>query len=511
MLANRSLVLHQLGQHRAALHDIKRSLESGYPQSSVYKLYSRQASCFASLGQQEVAAHCLERARAAADLLVGEEREKALSYIREKSVVSQTVAGREHDVSVKLFYHQISPLVMSQVRNVQCRVAQSNPLYPSLSSKVRVVSSPDKGRHLLAAETISAGEILAVDTGAVGILSPDRSSSNCVECLASTLTPLHCPTCSTVVFCSSQCRATALASHHSYECSLALSDLNRLQLERSHHQQSCSSILLILRFFTQKTQQFFRNNRAEFSRALDGTGELREPQEEEPYLSSDYQRLVELVCHRKIDLLGEVWQITLALFILHCLSYCGWLDHRLDQVKDLTEEDVYLALLAVHMRGVPSYNTHQVGERLSRTGSLLQTQEVGVAVRPTVALINHSCWPNTVRCSAGREGVMMATRTIKAGQEVTDIYTESFCEASRVARQEKCAEYRFDCRCEACSQHWPLLSSLSSSLQDTPPSALSPNIPRHLLNTLAREISQLQDQANNHWNQGNIEQSLGKF
>ena len=31
LLANRSLVLHQLGHHKAALHDIKRSLEAGYP------------------------------------------------------------------------------------------------------------------------------------------------------------------------------------------------------------------------------------------------------------------------------------------------------------------------------------------------------------------------------------------------------------------------------------------------------------------------------------------------
>ena len=102
MLANRSLVLHQVGQHRAALHDIKRSLECGYPQSSAYKLYSRQASCFSSLGQQEVAARCLERARAAADLLAGEEREKALSFLREKSVrVSQagTLAGPEQEVT----------------------------------------------------------------------------------------------------------------------------------------------------------------------------------------------------------------------------------------------------------------------------------------------------------------------------------------------------------------------------------------------------------------------------
>ena len=35
--------------------------------------------------------------------------------------------------------------------------------------------------------------------------------------------------------------------------------------------------------------------------------------------------------------------------------------------------------------------------------SLLQTKEVGLAVRPTVALLNHSCCPNTVRASAGSQ------------------------------------------------------------------------------------------------------------
>ena len=44
--------------------------------------------------------------------------------------------------------------------------------------------------------------------------------------------------------------------------------------------------------------------------------------------------------------------------------------------------------------------------------SLLQTQEVGLAVRPTVALLNHSCCPNTVRCSAGSK-VGMRVKIIK--------------------------------------------------------------------------------------------------
>ena len=369
------------------------------------------------------------------------------------------------------------------------------------------MSTAEKGRHLLAEEKISAGEILAVDTGVLSVLTHARSSTNCGQCMISTISPLHCPTCSAIVFCSDQCRDEALASYHQAECSLSLADLNKLQLERTDNQQSCSSLLLILRFFTQKAQQFFKKNRRDFTRAMTGA----RPASESPYLSSDYLRLVSLVSHNKEDLLGQVWQITLALFILQCLAYCGWLDHSLDKSDSLTDEDVYLVLLAVHMRGVTSYNTHQVGERLSANRSLLQTRELGLAVRPTVALINHSCWPNTVRCSAGRKVVMMATRTIQPGEEITDIYTECFFDASRLTRQEKCSEYKFGCVCEACEGDWPLLSSLPASLQDTPPEAISKKVPRHLLNTLGQEIRVLQDQANSQWNSGNIKSSLGKL
>ena len=85
LLANRSLVLHQLGHHKPALLDIRRSLEAGYPERSVYKLYTRQASIFSSLGQREVVERCLERARDKASLLEEGEREVAERIIRDKA------------------------------------------------------------------------------------------------------------------------------------------------------------------------------------------------------------------------------------------------------------------------------------------------------------------------------------------------------------------------------------------------------------------------------------------
>ena len=73
--------------------------------------------------------------------------------------------------------------------------------------------------------TPDLGEMLCCDKAVVSYLSPDRLLTNCLHCFQSTLTPLPCPTCSSVVFCSSSCRSFALYSYHKYECCLALPDL----------------------------------------------------------------------------------------------------------------------------------------------------------------------------------------------------------------------------------------------------------------------------------------------
>ena len=49
-------------------------------------------------------------------------------------------------------------------------------------------------------------EVVAVDTAALASLTPGTMTSHCQHCLVSTLAPIHCPSCSTVVFCSETCR-----------------------------------------------------------------------------------------------------------------------------------------------------------------------------------------------------------------------------------------------------------------------------------------------------------------
>ena len=60
-------------------------------------------------------------------------------------------------------------------------------------------------------------------------------------------------------------------------------------------------------------------------------------------------------------MLGQCWQICLGLFLLKCLAYSGWLRAPPSDAR-LTEEELHLVMLAIHMRGVTNYNTHQAGE-----------------------------------------------------------------------------------------------------------------------------------------------------
>ena len=172
----------------------------------------------------------------------------------------------------------------------------------------RVEYTVDKGRHVIAAEKITAGEVIAVDTAVINILTPDTVGNHCSHCMVSTITPVYCSTCTAVVFCSNICREEAMNNYHKYECPLGLVDLNRLQMEKSLNNQSmdsfdlcdqsCSSVLLLLRFFTQKSHQYFKDMRSQFEDIMKQKSILDNEGEERQYVSSDYTRLVGLVSHR---------------------------------------------------------------------------------------------------------------------------------------------------------------------------------------------------------------------
>ena len=97
--------------------------------------------------------------------------------------------------------------------------------YPAFTSKVDLNWSKELGRHVVAREAIKPGEIIAVDAAVVGILSPDKYSTNCLHCLASLIRSIPCKHCTAVRFCCASCESSAMQSYHLFECRLGIYDL----------------------------------------------------------------------------------------------------------------------------------------------------------------------------------------------------------------------------------------------------------------------------------------------
>jgi hypothetical protein len=227
------------------------------------------------------------------------------------------------------------------------------------------------------------------------------------------------------------------------------------------------------------------------------------------YNSGDFSNLLGLLSHKdeNDDIIVVIWNLTLSFFLLKCLALTEWLPLSF-LGPQLTDDEEYLILLLVHLRGVTQFNTHTMAEMMSCEGAILKSKEIGVAVRPTTALLNHSCWPNTVRCSVGHKVLIMAAFTIQPGEEVTDAYIQTFHQLSRECRQTKCKSYKFNCTCQACNEDWPLMKELPSALSKTHPSMFVKQMPVSMVIKLGKELHLSDTQALSVFAAGQTSQAL---
>ena len=99
-------------------------------------------------------------------------------------------------------------------------------------------------------------------------------------------------------------------------------------------------------------------------------------------------------------------------------------------------------------------------------GDILQSegQDIGGAIYPTVALVNHSCAPNVARHTHGSTCVVRASRKIHIGEEIFDNYGPHYLSNDDVNERRRFLRlhYFFECNCEACVGQWPSAAILRS-------------------------------------------------
>jgi len=123
----------------------------------------------------------------------------------------------------------------------------------------------------------------------------------------------------------------------------------------------------------------------------------------------------------------------------------------------------------VHLFELMQFNTHGITEStdaLNRKSPHPEFENkirtVGDGLYPTVCLLNHSCDTNVYKYFSGDTIVVVASKNIEMGDEVTEGYFPSVQVIPRDERRMWLAEhYMFYCKCSACEEDMPGLDNVS--------------------------------------------------
>ncbi|XP_042856548.1 SET and MYND domain-containing protein 4-like [Penaeus japonicus] len=360
-----------------------------------------------------------------------------------------------------------------------------HPAIPALGKVVRMAFAPSQGRYLIAGRDIGPGETVCVEKSYCSALHAQHLLTHCCVCLLRSLTPLPCPFCTAVIFCSEACRTEGLAGCHWQECNI-LPTLVNLDMG--------ANSLLAYRIITHTSYATLKD----LLLVLKSEECTKPPEtigfdEDGRYISSSYRPVYHLVTNRKqrppTDLLRRCIQ---AFVITKLLLESGRYFVKDDSgAFDPTLDDIVLvgSALVHHMMNLLC-NAYAIGElQVDVSDSRQSRMEArGGGVFVASSLLNHSCNPSIAAFSHGRTQVLRTVRHVPAGHALTYNYGSFYCtEDEDVRRAGLLKQYSFTCGCEACENGWYDSFRLSSELVlDCPKcSAMSSDQSRHSCECMA--------------------------
>ena len=242
-------------------------------------------------------------------------------------------------------------------------VETAHKMFPAASDAIRVKYEPSVGRHVVAARDVMPGEVLFMESPLVSCLMDDHVESICLVCLRYTSSPLPCPTCSDVSFCSIDCRTQALQTFHKYECRLT-------HVFQETGIKDLPLLLLAFRAVSQKPVEYFIKNEERLSESEPRFG----VEEGEQYLSSDYAALYNLCTHTQRRDSNDIYSKTIfAAFLLRCLQEVGYFRSVSSAPPSLTlsEPEVLVGRILKHFLDCIQFNTHTIEVRENQANMAL--------------------------------------------------------------------------------------------------------------------------------------------
>ncbi|KAL6258691.1 hypothetical protein P5V15_010643 [Pogonomyrmex californicus] len=467
ILANRSATLYHLERHEHALKDIEEASRLGYPKDLLYKLEERRARCLLGLKRHDEAIEAFRRALQALDnaKIPLEKKQKFEADIRVMLAVMDK--GKQLNQAATKNFSQVHVKQKSNAHsegNHHSRFIpekKRNPLYPACSNAVKIKDDGgDIGRHAVATREIAPGEIVIIERPHCAFLLAENRLTHCHLCFGRIFVPAACRTCTCVAYCSHRCR-DADAQVHSRECKL---------LPALWHSKASVTCFLALRAITQIPFE----EAMKLNQRLKDSGNASRISAENPYRGENYATFYNLVTHEDKRLPEDIFhRAYMAAWLFRLLRTGEYLPENVKTADSadskLSEEELFIAGLLLHNLQLLQFNTHEISELVrpkgEKTLAKAKSMFIGGGVYPTVAMLNHSCNPGVVRYFIGTTMVVRAIRTIRVGEEISENYGPIFTIMLENERKRKLrVQYWFDCNCEACSGHWPLLDELDPTV-----------------------------------------------
>ncbi|XP_058791695.1 SET and MYND domain-containing protein 4 isoform X2 [Phymastichus coffea] len=469
LLANRSAAFYHLERFDLALRDCEEALKVGYPRHLLYKLEERRARCLLGLNYHAKAMEAFKSAIRALDEanVPSDKRTKLESDMR----MMLAVMDKGHEMNEAR--HGISKERMLRMENNNMKlreldllptIKECNAAYPACSKAIEFRDAGGEvGRFAVATKDIQPGDLLVIEPAHCSTTLGEYRVTHCHRCAVRIVAsfPASCMLCSSVGYCSPNCR-NADEPVHRYECVL----LGPLWCSHA----SVTTILAVRAVIQQSFEELFATR--DELRETHGKLEISKAK---PYLSRDYRSFYNLVTHEHErtaeDLFHRAYVAAWLLRLIKTTSYLPAAMRTPDAPEvPLSEGEHFLADIILHHLQLLQFNCHELSEfvrprkgkpNLARGKNLF----VGGGVYPTVALFNHSCNPGVVRYFAGNTMIVRAIRSIPAGAEVCENYGPIFTEEEEKERKRRLRlQYWFDCNCEACKDHWPLLEKIDPEI-----------------------------------------------
>ena len=223
-----------------------------------------------------------------------------------------------------------------------------------------------------------------------------------------------------------------------------------------------------LSFYLENRKEMFTTHNTQY-----GTVANQDDQDE-VFSSNSYKSLYNLTTLNHLRPLARQHNMAfMTYFFLKCLDKVNYFGQQRPTSGELTRDQMYISRLLLHFLAVSALNSHELVMYEApeagpwSDGGISASNFVGSAISPTMDLMNHSCDPNTTKFNSGRGLVLIATRDIHEGDEVSHCYYSTYPEKPLDMRRKYYQErYYFHCQCHACEVKWPEANDIPKGFND---------------------------------------------